>query len=211
IKIESNAITLRWDEVFGASEYIVREGGDVVFSGKTTRFKNVDLTEDTSYEYSITAVVDGSESEPAVVKARTSVAVADDTIGVEAPLEPVAGKVQFEFNEIPEAMYYTVNRNPEWIYTPIGDGWYKVDYYNEVTGERASWTVKGQEGKVPFVEDNLEAGKYVYKVAYYAMDGDEVVGGETDVEVEVGDGNPSENESAGVLGHETSYNITVLE
>lgn len=168
----ADKVKMHWNTSSDATHYeVYRDGSTLVYKGHLTAFTDDTTGPEQTYTYTVVAVNDYGKT-------------SGDTISVTTPEEPVsivitptppsAGTITFKFNVIEGAYEYYVNRNPEWKYVDNGDGTYKVTYVNEVTGETKDYgNVAPVDGKLPFMEDNVDPGKnYHYDITAVRMGAD---------------------------------------
>ncbi|MBA4535486.1 fibronectin type III domain-containing protein, partial [Brevibacillus halotolerans] len=171
-KVQPHSITLRWSQSEGAEEYVMTRDNDlVVYSGKTTIFRDENVDPNQVYKYVLIAKNKYGVSTSVDYEVKTP-----EDKKVQLPTSPEVGPttVSFDFKEVAGAKGYGIDRNPSWTYKPNGDGTYHVNYVNTVTGEKRDLgNMKlNDSGKIPFIEDGLEAGKnYHYSVIAYLEDG----------------------------------------
>lgn len=70
-EVTETTITLSWEHVDYADEYILKRDGDEVYRGAELKFTDTGLTPNTSYRYSLVAVNKSGTSEEAILDAQT--------------------------------------------------------------------------------------------------------------------------------------------
>ncbi|WP_103108553.1 fibronectin type III domain-containing protein [Brevibacillus reuszeri] len=165
------SVSLQWDLNPNSKESILmRDNSALVYRGDLTAFVDKGTAPESTYEYSIKFKNEYGESESISIQVTTP----PDSKPEPTKPEVKPSEVSFSYNQVPQAEYYTVSRNPEWTYTPNGDGTFQLEYYNTVTGEYKDLgtITENSDGEVPFSETGLEPGKhYKYTVLAHLAKG----------------------------------------
>ena len=130
-----NSIHLKWDQVAGATRYMLKRDGVYVYNGTDTTFNNSNLKENTTYQFQLVAGNDSGESESVNLSVKT------DAINLSIPSAPTGfrttkvtdNSVNLAWNVVSDANQYIVKRNGVTIYRGVNNYFMDKKLYANTT------------------------------------------------------------------------------
>jgi alpha-tubulin suppressor-like RCC1 family protein/fibronectin type 3 domain-containing protein len=162
---KSSSITINWNTVAGATEYIIRRNGDEVYRGNDRSFVDSGLQAEKLYSYEVIARNESGEGITTLDIFTVPVTPVEIEHVIVDGLENDKA-VEFTFNTVDGVVKYIIKRNPEWTYTLVGPDTYSVHYKNSVTGEEKDLgLITAIDGKITHREEGLEPNTlYQYNI-----------------------------------------------
>lgn len=175
-RVSHNRVGLSWATVTGATYYnVFQDDTNKVWTGSINSITVGNVGPEERHTYKVVAGNADGILESNVIEVTTPAAPKPIVI---TPSQPMEGTITFDFNAIEGAVTY-VERNPQTIYTPLGDGTYRKTFSNSATGEsRDDGVVSPVNGKLNFSETGVDPNRtYNYDILAVVknVDGTETV------------------------------------
>ncbi|MCW3793762.1 S-layer homology domain-containing protein [Paenibacillus sp. LS1] len=162
-RVEHNRVGLSWSTVTGATYYdVYQDDTNKVWTGSLNTITDPNVGPQEQHTYKVVASNEWGTLDSNVIEVTTPAAPQSIVITPAAPME---GTITFNYKVVEGAVMYT-ERNPQTKAIPLGDGTYKVTYYNAATGEARDLGIQIPiNGMLNFVETDVDPSKnYHYDI-----------------------------------------------
>ena len=166
------AISLAWDAVTGADSYQLKRNGSVIYSGEGTSYTDSDLTAETAYTYTLSAVnTTGSSAETMLEAATTQFILVTDRTSADVTAQNAKGTYNAaDLNRVGEAMNYVADRLRSAGYDPHispKTDWKETDWPTPQTMERYLRDVSTLRGLLTQMETTPDVPKSMEKLTHW--------------------------------------------